>query len=114
MGEAPAQTEATIYGDAAVSEKPTRASVKLRLADGSESDCRAGIHLAREAHLRTIFRDIAFSETKARAIFDKAMAEPERFGLRYAFRENALVETPSCKRRNAEYWQLGLISPMRR
>lgn len=61
-----------------------RTSIKLRLADGSETDCRAGIHLAREAHLRTIFRDIPFSEFKARAIFDKAMAEPERFGLIYA------------------------------
>ncbi len=61
-----------------------RTSIKLRLADGSETDCRAGIHLAREAHLRTIFRDIPFSETKARAIFNKAMSEPERFGLNYA------------------------------
>jgi len=63
---------------------PRRTSVKIRLADGSESDCRAGIYLAREAHNRTIFRDIAFSETKARAIFDKAIVEPERFGLIYA------------------------------
>lgn len=63
---------------------PQRSSVKIRLADGSESDCRAGIYLAREAHQRTIFRDIAFSETKARAIFDKAIVEPERFGLIYA------------------------------
>ncbi|GAB2188359.1 hypothetical protein [Roseibium sp. LAB1] len=61
-----------------------RTGIKLRLADGSETDCRAGIHLAREAHLRTIFRDIPFSETKARAIFNKAMSEPERFGLIYA------------------------------
>lgn len=61
-----------------------RTSIKLRLADGSETDCRAGIHLAREAHLRTIFRDIPFSEAKARAIFDKAIVEPERFGLIYA------------------------------
>ncbi len=61
-----------------------RISIKLRLADGSETDCRAGIHLAREAHLRTIFRDIPFSATKARTIFDKAMSEPDRFGLIYA------------------------------
>ncbi|UFI06646.1 hypothetical protein [Roseibium aggregatum] len=61
-----------------------RTSIKLRLADGSETDCRAGIHLAREAHLRPIFRDIPFSEAKARAIFDKAKVEPERFGLNYA------------------------------
>ncbi|WP_103225277.1 hypothetical protein [Roseibium marinum] len=56
-----------------------RSSVKPRLADGSETDCRAGIHLAREVHLKTIFRDIAFSEGKARAIFDKAVAQPEGF-----------------------------------
>lgn len=83
-GEASVQAEAAAYGDAAAPEKPTRTSVKLRLADGSKTGCRTGIHLAREAHLRTIFRDIPFSETKALAIFDKAMAEPERFGLIYA------------------------------
>ncbi|MCK7615116.1 hypothetical protein [Roseibium sediminicola] len=84
-GYAPARSEIPAAGVGA-GAGPTRKrnSVKLRLADGSESDCRAGIHLAREAHLRTIFRDIAFSETKARAIFDKAMAEPERFGPIYA------------------------------
>lgn len=60
-----------------------RTSIKLRLADGSETDCRAGIHLAREAHLRTIFRDIPFLEAKARAIFDEAIVAPERFGLIY-------------------------------
>jgi len=84
MGEASVPAEATVCGDAAVSGKPTRAGVKLRLADGSESDCRAGIHLAREAHFRTIFRDIPFSEAKARAIFDKAVRQNERFGLIYA------------------------------
>ncbi|WP_269586172.1 hypothetical protein [Roseibium sp. Sym1] len=49
FGQAPVQAEATAYEKAAVSETPQRTSVKLRLADGSESDCRAGIHLAREA-----------------------------------------------------------------
>jgi len=63
---------------------PKRTTVKIRLADGSESDCRAGVFLAREAHQRTIFRDIAFSEDKARAIFDKAVNESNRFGLIYA------------------------------
>eukprot|EP00903_Cladosiphon_okamuranus_P001208 g1206.t1 len=63
---------------------PGRTSVKIRLANGTESDCRAGIFLAREAHQRTIFRNIPFSEAKARAIFDKAVRQPERFGLIYA------------------------------
>ncbi|QFT70838.1 hypothetical protein FIU93_28895 (plasmid) [Labrenzia sp. THAF35] len=58
-----------------------RTSIKLRLAVGSETYCRASIHLARETHLRTIFRDFRFSEFKARAIFDKAMVAPERVGL---------------------------------
>ncbi|MEM5585969.1 hypothetical protein WNZ15_26185 [Roseibium sp. AS2] len=64
--------------------RPARTSVKIRLADGSETDCRAGVHLAREAHLHTVFRDIPFSEDKAKAIFDKAIGQPERFGLIYA------------------------------
>ncbi|MEP1557512.1 MAG: hypothetical protein ABJJ90_12370 [Lentilitoribacter sp.] len=63
---------------------PLRTSVKIRLADGSETDCRAGVHLAREAHLHTVFRNIPFSEDKAKAIFDKAIDQPERFGLIYA------------------------------
>ncbi|MEM5582580.1 hypothetical protein WNZ15_08980 [Roseibium sp. AS2] len=58
--------------------------MKLRLADGSETDCRAGIHLARGAHRHTVFRDIPFSDDKARAIFDKATGQPDRFGLIYA------------------------------
>lgn len=56
----------------------------VRLADGSEADYRAGVYLAREAHQNTIFRDIAFSEEKARAIFEKATAQPNQFGLIYA------------------------------
>jgi hypothetical protein len=52
-----------------------------RPAVGSETYCRASIHLAREAHLRTIYRDFRFSEFKARAIFDKATVAPERVGL---------------------------------
>ncbi|POF28115.1 hypothetical protein [Roseibium marinum] len=81
---------------------PLRASVKIRLADGSSTDCRTGIHLAREAHLHTIFRDIPFSETKARAIYDKAMAEPDRFGLIYA--------VPGAERPLAEDGLLGFAS----
>ncbi|TYC78818.1 hypothetical protein FMN63_02845 [Stappia sp. BW2] len=80
-GQVPVQAKSVAFGKTSVSVRPKRTSVKLRLADGSETDCRAEIHLAREAHLRTIFRDIPFSEAKARAIFDKAIVEPERFGL---------------------------------
>ncbi|MBG6155993.1 hypothetical protein IWQ52_002041 [Labrenzia sp. EL_159] len=65
-------------------ERTTHANMIVRLADGSEADYRAGVYLAREAHQNTIFRDIPFSEAKARAIFDKAMAQPGRFGLIYA------------------------------
>jgi hypothetical protein len=83
-GQAPVQAKAAAFGKTSVSVAPKRTSVKLRLADGSETDCRAGIHLARETHLWTIFRDIPFSEAKARAIFDKAIVEPERFGLIHA------------------------------
>jgi len=68
---------------AAVPASP-RTSVKIRLADGSESDCRAWVFPAREAHQTTIFRDIAFSEKKARAIYERAVRQPERYGLVYA------------------------------
>lgn len=61
-----------------------RGNMVVRLADGSEADYRAGVYLAREAHQNTIFRDIPFSETKARAIFEKATAQQNRFGLVYA------------------------------
>jgi GNAT superfamily N-acetyltransferase len=90
-GGAPARDEAPRRAVAAAGSRPTRRAsargkpgLTLRLADGSEADCRAGIHLAREAHGRTIFRDIPFSEDKARAIYTKAVAQPERFGLIYA------------------------------
>ncbi|MEM5585965.1 hypothetical protein WNZ15_26165 [Roseibium sp. AS2] len=65
-------------------DAPLRTSVKIRLADGSDADCLAGVLLAREAHGRTIFRDIPFSDDKARAIFDKATGQRDRFGLIYA------------------------------
>ncbi|WP_152502797.1 GNAT family N-acetyltransferase [Labrenzia sp. THAF82] len=61
-----------------------KSNMTVRLANGSESDCRAGVFLAQEAHRNTIFRDIPFSEDKARAVFEKAIAEPGRFGLIYA------------------------------
>lgn len=81
--EAPRQAMA---GSSPARAKSPRATpgLTLRLADGSEADCRAGISLAREAHGRTIFRDIPFSEDKARAIYAKAVVQPERFGLIYA------------------------------
>jgi len=61
--------------------------IQVRLAKASEADYRAGVYLAREAHLNTIFRDIPFSEAKAKKIFDKAIENPDRFGLIYAARE---------------------------
>ncbi|PVB60999.1 hypothetical protein [Labrenzia sp. 011] len=63
---------------------PARTSVQIRLVDGAEADCRAGVNLAREAHLHMVFRDIPFSEEKAKAIYAKAVVQPERFGLIYA------------------------------
>jgi hypothetical protein len=53
----------------------------VRLADCSETDWWAACYLAREAHLNTIFRDIPFVEEKARAIYDRACKELDRFGL---------------------------------
>ncbi|MET1414722.1 hypothetical protein ABVF61_20795 [Roseibium sp. HPY-6] len=64
-----------------VAEGATHGNMVVRLADGSEADYRAGVYLAREAHQNTIFRDIPFSEEKARTIFEKATAQPNRFGL---------------------------------
>ncbi|MFN3253835.1 hypothetical protein [Roseibium album] len=62
----------------------THGNMVVRLADDSEADYCAGVYLARESHQNTIFRDIPFSEEKAHAIFDKATAQPNRFGLIYA------------------------------
>lgn len=70
--------------DGVTKTKSAKGNMVVRLIDGSETDYRAGVYLAREAHQNTIFRDIPFSEAKARAIFDKAMAQPGRFGLIYA------------------------------
>ncbi|WP_422376202.1 hypothetical protein [Roseibium sp.] len=78
------QTDAQSRGEGTAASDLVRTSVKIRLVNGSESDCRAGVYLAREAHQHTIFRDIAFSEDKARAIYDKAVRQPERCGLIYA------------------------------
>jgi GNAT superfamily N-acetyltransferase len=83
-GQVPVQAKAAAFGKTSVLAPPKRTSVKIRLADGLEADCLAGIHLAREAHRHTIFRDIPFSEKKARAIYAKAVAQPERFGLIFA------------------------------
>ncbi|WP_152502794.1 hypothetical protein [Labrenzia sp. THAF82] len=46
-------------------------NMTVRLANGSESDYRAGVFLAREAHRNTIFRDIPFSEDKAQLVFER-------------------------------------------
>ncbi|MES0884462.1 hypothetical protein [Roseibium sp. SCP14] len=68
----------------AVSSESKHTNLTVRLVNGSEEDYRAGIHLAHEAHQDTIFRDIPFSEDKARAIIDRALAQPDRNGLIYA------------------------------
>jgi hypothetical protein len=90
-GGAAARVDALRQASATSGSSPARLpsargepGLTLRLADGSDADCRAGIYLAREAHGRTIFRDIPFSEDKTRAIYAKAVAQPERFGLIYA------------------------------
>jgi len=83
-GPSASEADAQSRGEGTAKSALVRTSVKIRLVNGSVSDCRAGVYLAREAHHRTIFRDIAFSEDKARAIFDKAVHQPERCGLIYA------------------------------
>jgi len=83
-GPSASESDAGSRGEGAAAFTSGRTSVKIRLVNGSESDCRAGVYLAREAHRRTIFRDIAFSEAKARTIYDKAVRQPERCGLIYA------------------------------
>ncbi len=50
----------------------------LRLADGFESDCVAGFHLAREMRQHRGFRDIPFSIDKVRVIFKTAKGRPDR------------------------------------
>ena len=60
------------------------ARVRLRLARDTEADFRAGLALARELHDQTLFREMAFSETKARALFRRALTRPDRAGLIYA------------------------------
>ncbi|WP_298965656.1 hypothetical protein [uncultured Roseibium sp.] len=58
--------------------------MKFRLVNGTDTDFRAGIFLAKEAHSNTVFRDIVFSEEKARTIFESAINRPDRNGLIYA------------------------------
>ena len=60
------------------------ARMTVRLAVDTAGDFRAGLALAEAMHRRTVFRDIPFSEKKARALFDRALADPARFGLIYA------------------------------
>ncbi|CTQ53450.1 hypothetical protein LP7551_01972 [Roseibium album] len=56
----------------------------VRPANGSEADWQAAHYLAPEAHQNAIFRDIPFAEEKARAIYDRARKDPDRFGLIFA------------------------------
>ncbi len=55
--------------------------ILVRLARDSEADFNAAFDLVRDAHNRTIFRDIPFSERKARALFDKVVRQPDQHGL---------------------------------
>ncbi|MEJ8476856.1 hypothetical protein [Roseibium algae] len=86
----PADTHASLPGSKPGSGKGTsrasRASkgFQIRLAQPTEADFRAGVDLARASHERTLFRDIPFSEDKARSIFERATSQPERYGLLYA------------------------------
>lgn len=64
-----------------------RPSLHIRLAQDTEWDWQASFRLAREAHQNTIFNAIPISETKVRAIFDRAITQPDRFGLIYALSE---------------------------
>ena len=61
-GPAAGESDLGSRGEGTAVSTPVRTSVKIRLVNGFESDCRAGAYLAREAHQRTIFRDIVFSE----------------------------------------------------
>ena len=80
---APSKVSSSRSADA-VSSESKHTNLTVRLVNGSEGDYRAGIHLAREAHQNTIFRDIPFSEVMARVIIDRVMAQPDRNGLIYA------------------------------
>jgi hypothetical protein len=66
----------------------------LRLARNTEADYRAALALAREFHGRTIFRDSPFSEAKARRLFERAVARPERYGLILAERPGSADGAP--------------------
>lgn len=59
----------------------SRRGVKIRLAENTEADFQAGMRIVRDVHARTIFSDIPVSEKKARAIFERALKDPDRFGI---------------------------------
>ena len=89
-----AGTGSTHPTDSARSVRSAHRNIHVRLVTNTEADYRAGVYLARKAHLNTIFRDIPFSEEKARKIIDRALEQPDRFGLIYAVRgaETSLAE----------------------
>lgn len=72
-------------GDRSGSKQPAgirnSGRILVRLARDSEADFTAAFDLVRDAHERTIFRDIPFSERKARALFDKVVRQPDQHGL---------------------------------
>lgn len=89
----------TREGDGKMQGQDTRlaraGSLRMRLAENTEADWQAALELARDAHGRTIFREIPFSEKKARTIFERAIAKPNQFGLIFA-----VSGTPSVFRSN--------------
>ncbi|WP_306140803.1 hypothetical protein [Roseibium sp. MMSF_3412] len=59
------------------------------MADGSEADYRAGVYLAREAHQTRSSATSRFPKKKRVLFFEKATAQPNRFGLIYAVQRGA-------------------------
>lgn len=55
--------------------------IVVRLARDNEVDFAAAYGLVKDAHERTIFQDIPFSDRKARALFDKVVRQPDQHGL---------------------------------
>ena len=62
----------------------SKGRVRLRLARDTEANFQKGLALARNLHAQTLFRDLAFSEAKARALFQRVFARPDKAGLIYA------------------------------
>lgn len=79
-------------GRASAGSATNSSRIVVRLARDTEADFAAAFDLVKDAHERTIFRDIPFSERKARALFDKVIQQPDQHGLLLAML--AEVEKP--------------------